>query len=57
MVESPPLVSVIVPCHNRSNFLYECLVSVANQSHKNIEMIVIDDNSEDNTIDEQGIHV
>lgn len=44
-----PLVSVIIPTKNSSNFLGECLESVRNQSYSNIEIIVVDNNSTDDT--------
>lgn len=40
-----PLVSVIIPTYNRPTFLKEAIESVANQSYKNIEILVIDDGS------------
>lgn len=46
---SQPLVSVIVPTYNSSKFLEECLQSIQNQIYKNIELIVVDNNSNDNT--------
>lgn len=42
-----PLVSIIIPCHNRSDYLRECLQSVAAQTHRQLEVIVIDDASEE----------
>ncbi len=44
-----PLVSVIVPTKNSSKTIKKCLESIKNQSYKNIEIIVVDNNSTDNT--------
>ena len=38
-----PLVSVIIPTYNRPDFLKEAILSVVNQTYKNIEIIVVDD--------------
>lgn len=46
---SQPLVSVVVPTKNSSKFLGECLESIKNQSYQNIEIIVVDNNSTDDT--------
>src|SRR5690242_13999566 len=43
------LVSVIVPTKNSQHFLDACLRSIKNQSYKNIELIVVDNNSTDKT--------
>lgn len=42
-----PLVSVIIPTYKRSDYLIRAVDSVINQSYKNIEIIVIDDNFPD----------
>ena len=44
-----PLVSVIVPVYNGEIFLEKCLQSVICQSYTNIEIIVVNDGSIDNT--------
>ena len=44
-----PLVSVIIPTYNRANLIGISLNSVISQSYKNIEIIVVDDGSTDNT--------
>ena len=41
------LISIIIPVYNVFNSLADCLDSVINQSHTNIEIIVIDDGSSD----------
>jgi len=43
------LISVIIPCYNTEKYLKKCLDSIINQSYKNIEVILIDDGSTDNT--------
>lgn len=46
-----PLVSIVIPCFNYGHFLSESIQSALNQNYPNIEVIVIDDNSTDNTSD------
>lgn len=41
--------SVIVPTYNRANLLGETIRSILNQSYKNLELIIVDDGSTDNT--------
>ncbi len=40
-----PLISVIIPAHNRSDYLLACLKSVASQTYAPVEILVIDDAS------------
>lgn len=44
-----PLVSVIIPNYNHAPFLKERIDSVLNQTYKNIEVILLDDCSSDNS--------
>ncbi len=46
-----PVVSVIIPTFNSEKSLALCLESLRKQSWKNIEVIVVDDNSTDNTLE------
>src|SRR5690554_6805784 len=46
---SSPLVTVYMPTHNRVDLLQRAVGSVLNQDYKNIELIIVDDNSEDGT--------
>ena len=41
--------SVIVNCKNSEKYLKECLESILNQTYKNFELIIIDNNSKDST--------
>ena len=45
------LVSIIIPTFNRGNKLTKCIESIINQTYKNIEIIISDDGSTDNTKD------
>jgi glycosyltransferase involved in cell wall biosynthesis len=45
-----PLVSIIVITYNSSRFVLETLESAKNQTYQNIELIVTDDNSSDDTV-------
>ncbi len=45
------LVSVVIPAYNAENSIKECLKATMSQTYKNIEIIVIDDGSDDGTLD------
>lgn len=47
--ERTPKISIIIPTYNRSDFLCRCVDSVLMQNYDNIEVIIIDDCSTDNT--------
>jgi glycosyltransferase involved in cell wall biosynthesis len=44
-----PLVSIIVPAYNYAGFVAQAIDSALQQSHSNIEVVVVDDGSTDNT--------
>ena len=49
--EQNPLVSVICICHNQADYVAEALASVEAQSYDGIELLVVDDASEDNSVE------
>src|SRR4030095_982853 len=44
-----PKVSVIIPTHNRAEFLRSAITSILNQTFQDFEIIIIDDASKDHT--------
>ena len=45
-----PLVSVVIPSYNHESYVKECINGVVNQSYRNIELIIIDDYSADDSV-------
>jgi glycosyltransferase involved in cell wall biosynthesis len=49
-LEDFPLVTVFVGCYNQSRFVEECLDSVKGQTYPNLQVIIFDDCSKDNSV-------
>ncbi|WJE12962.1 glycosyltransferase family A protein [Lactococcus petauri] len=45
-----PMISVIVPVYNAEQYLAECLDSILGQTYQNLEVILINDGSTDNSL-------
>jgi glycosyltransferase involved in cell wall biosynthesis len=46
-VKDIPLVSVVMPCYNCRQYVGQAISSILEQTYKNLELIIIDDNSTD----------
>ena len=45
------LVSIIIRTKNEEKWLEDCILSIYQQSYKNFEIVIVDNNSSDRTID------
>lgn len=50
MQSSQPLVSVVIACYNHEQFVQDAIQSVIDQTYNNIELIIIDDGSQDGSV-------
>lgn len=49
-MEKSPLVSVIIPVYNQESYVEKCLKSIVNQTYRNLQIIVVNDGSTDNSL-------
>ena len=49
-MKTQPLISIITPVYNREELIVECIESVRAQKYENYEHIIIDDGSDDRTV-------
>ena len=49
-ISTNPKVSVIIPLYNQEKYFGKCIRSICNQTYKNLEIIVINDGSTDNSL-------
>lgn len=45
------MISIIIPCYNQAQYIRECLGSVLMQTFKDYEVIIVNDGSEDNSLE------
>ncbi len=51
MSDNRPLVSIVIPVHNGEKYIREALDSCVDQTYQNIEIIIVNDDSKDGTLD------
>ena len=51
-MQNKPLISVVVPMYNAEKFISKCLEHLVHQTYSNLEIIIVDDGSSDNSVTE-----
>ena len=47
------LISVVVPIYNSEKYLTKCIQSICNQTYQELQIILVNDGSKDNTADKR----
>jgi len=50
MRDNSPIISIIIPVYNAENTIRPCLDSIVQQSYTNLEILLVDDGSQDNSL-------
>ena len=50
-LKEKPVISVIIPVYNTEKYVSTCIESILNQTYSNLQLIIVDDESRDGSLD------